>query len=54
MLFDECRSSANPAGITTVIIPEKNRKDIAKIPDDIKNGIEIHPVSDAEEVLKSA
>ena len=46
--------AAKQAGITTVIIPEKNRKDIAKIPDEIKNGIEIRPVSDAEEVLKIA
>jgi ATP-dependent Lon protease len=43
--------AAKQAGITTVIIPEKNRKDIAKIPDEIKNGIEIRPVSYAEEVL---
>jgi ATP-dependent Lon protease len=46
--------AAKQAGITTVIIPEKNRKDIAKIPDEIKNGINICPVSDAEEVLKIA
>ena len=34
--------------------PEKYRKDIAKISEEIKNGIEIRPVSDAEEVLKIA
>ena len=46
--------AAKQAGIVTVIIPEKNRKDIAKIPDEIKDGITILPVTEAEEVLRVA
>ncbi|MBY0517673.1 MAG: endopeptidase La [Bacteriovoracaceae bacterium] len=46
--------AAKQAGITTVICPEKNRKDLGKIPDEIKDGIEIHCVSEAEEVLRIA
>jgi len=46
--------AAKQAGITTVIIPEKNKKDLVKIPDEIKEGMEIRPVSEAEEVLRVA
>ena len=42
------------AGIKTVIIPEENVKDLAEIPDTLKNMLEIMPVSRAEEVLKIA
>ena len=41
-------------GIKTVIIPEENAKDLAEIPDNVKNNLEIHPVSQMEDVLKSA
>ena len=46
--------AAKQAGITTVICPEKNRKDLVKIPDEIKEGMEILCVSEAEEVLRTA
>ena len=46
--------AAKQAGITTVIIPEKNKKDLVKIPEEILNGIEIRPVTEAEEVLRVA
>lgn len=46
--------AAKQAGIQTVIIPEKNRKDLAKVPDEIKNGLNVHPVDEAEKVLKIA
>jgi ATP-dependent Lon protease len=42
------------AGIKTVIIPEENVKDLAEIPDSLKNALEISPVSRVEEVLKLA
>jgi ATP-dependent Lon protease len=42
------------AGIKTVIIPEENVKDLAEIPDKLKNELEIMPVSRVEEVLKIA
>jgi ATP-dependent Lon protease len=41
-------------GIKTVIIPSENEKDIAEIPDNVKKGLEIRPVSSMEEVLKIA
>ena len=46
--------AAKQAGITTIIIPEKNKKDLVKIPDEIKEGLEIIPTFEAEEVLKVA
>jgi ATP-dependent Lon protease len=42
------------AGIKTVIIPEENVKDLAEIPDKLKNQLEIMPVSRVDEVLKIA
>ena len=41
-------------GIKTVLIPYENEKDLADIPDNVKEGITIIPVSSAEEVLKHA
>ncbi len=41
-------------GIKTVLIPEENRKDLAEIPVNIKEGLEIIPVSHVDEVLAHA
>jgi ATP-dependent Lon protease len=41
-------------GITTVLIPEENEKDLADIPDNVKEGLEIIPVTHVSEVLKLA
>ncbi|ASP33029.1 MULTISPECIES: endopeptidase La [Stappiaceae] len=41
-------------GIKLVMIPEDNAKDLADIPDSVKNSLEIIPVSGMEEVLKNA
>jgi ATP-dependent Lon protease len=41
-------------GIKTVLIPEDNAKDLADIPDNVKSGMEIIPVSRVSEVLKHA
>jgi ATP-dependent Lon protease len=46
--------SALRGGIKTVLIPEENVKDLADIPDNVKNGLELIPVSRMEEVLKHA
>lgn len=46
--------AAKQAGIQTVIIPGQNKKDLVKIPDEIKGGLNIHPVDKAESVLKIA
>jgi ATP-dependent Lon protease len=42
------------AGLKTVIIPAENEKDLAEIPDNVKNNLTIVPVSNVEEVLKVA
>jgi ATP-dependent Lon protease len=41
-------------GLKTVIIPAENEKDLAEIPDNVKSGLQIRPVSSMEEVLKIA
>ena len=41
-------------GIKTVLIPEENEKDLAEIPDNVKDGLKIIPVSHVSEVLKEA
>jgi ATP-dependent Lon protease len=42
------------AGVTTVFIPKENEKDLADIPDNVKKGLSIHPVSHVDEVIASA
>ncbi|MEW5728972.1 MAG: endopeptidase La, partial [Pseudomonadota bacterium] len=41
-------------GLKTVLIPKDNEKDLAEIPDNVKKGLEIIPVSTADEVLAKA
>jgi ATP-dependent Lon protease len=41
-------------GLKKVLIPEENAKDLAEIPDAVKNGLEIVPVARMEEVLLHA
>ena len=41
-------------GIKTVLIPEENEKDLAEIPANIRDGLEIVPVSHVDEVLARA
>jgi len=41
-------------GIKKVLIPADNAKDLAEIPENVKSGLEIVPVSRMEEVLKQA
>jgi ATP-dependent Lon protease len=41
-------------GITTVLIPKDNEKDLAEIPDNVKRGLEIVPVTMVDEVLGHA
>lgn len=42
------------AGIKTVLIPQDNEKDLADIPDNVKNALKIIPVSNVDEVVKVA
>ncbi len=46
--------AAGRGGIKTVLIPEENVKDLAEIPDEIKNRLEIRPVRWIEQVLEAA
>ena len=42
------------AGIKTVLIPKDNEKDLAEIPDNVKSGLNIVPVSVVDEVISKA
>ena len=42
------------AGVTTVLIPEENARDLPEIPDNVKQGLKIIPVTHVSEVLKHA
>ena len=46
--------AAQRGGIKTVLIPEENTKDLAEIPDNIKNKLDIHPVKWIDQVLEMA
>ncbi|MBE1161191.1 endopeptidase La [Dyella acidiphila] len=46
--------AAHRGGITTVIIPDENRKDLADIPENITASLDIHPVRWIDEVLDIA
>ena len=41
-------------GLKTVLIPKDNAKDLADIPDNVKKGLNIIPVSNVDELLKHA
>ncbi|WP_226782346.1 endopeptidase La [Oceaniglobus trochenteri] len=41
-------------GIKTVLIPQENAKDLAEIPDNVKEGLKIIPVTHVSEVLEHA
>lgn len=42
------------SGVKTVLIPQENVKDLADIPENVKSGLEIIPVSNVDEVLARA
>jgi ATP-dependent Lon protease len=46
--------AAQRGGIKVVLIPEENTKDLAEIPDSIKNTLDIHPVKWIDQVLDMA
>src|SRR5947207_2406182 len=43
--------AAHAAGLTDVIIPERNRADLDDIPEDVRNEMSFHPVMSLDEVL---
>ena len=46
--------AAHRGGIKVVLIPEENTKDLAEIPENIKNRLDIHPVKWFDQVLELA
>ncbi len=43
--------AAHAAGLTEVIIPERNRSDLEDVPEDVREGMSFHPVMSMSEVL---
>ena len=46
--------AAHAAGLTDVIIPERNRADLDDIPEDVREEMRFHPVMSLDEVLELA
>jgi ATP-dependent Lon protease len=46
--------AAHRAGITTVLLPKENEKDLVELPDDVRAALEIRLVETADEVLQLA
>jgi ATP-dependent Lon protease len=46
--------AASRAGVKTVLIPEENEKDLADVPENILNKLEVIPLEHVDEVLKHA
>lgn len=46
--------AAHRAGITTVVIPQRNEPDLDDVPADILGTLEVHPVADVRQVLELA
>jgi ATP-dependent Lon protease len=46
--------AAHAAGITDIVIPERNRADLVDIPENVREDIAFHPVMSIDEVLSLA
>jgi ATP-dependent Lon protease len=46
--------AAHAAGLTEVILPERNRGDLEDVPDDVRAAMTFHPVMSIGEVLDAA
>ena len=46
--------AAHRAGITTVLIPQRNEPDLDDVPEDVRAELTVHPVSDVRQVLELA
>ncbi len=44
--------AAHRAGITTVVIPQRNEPDLDDVPAEILEALEVHPVADVRQVLE--
>jgi ATP-dependent Lon protease len=52
--FKQKALAANAAGLTEVIMPERNRGDLDEIPEEVRNQMSFHPVMTIREVLDRA
>ena len=46
--------AAHAAGLTDIIIPERNRADLDDVPENVRAGLEFHPVMSLDEVFELA
>jgi ATP-dependent Lon protease len=46
--------AAHRAGITTVLIPQRNEPDLDDVPAEVLGKLDVHPVSDVRQVLELA
>jgi ATP-dependent Lon protease len=46
--------AAHAAGLTDVVIPERNRADLEDVPDEVREALRFHPVLSIDEVLELA
>ncbi|HEU4393745.1 MAG TPA: endopeptidase La [Solirubrobacterales bacterium] len=46
--------AAHAAGLTEVVLPERNRGDLAEVPDEVAQAMSFHPVMSIEEVIERA
>ncbi|GAB3484782.1 endopeptidase La [Flexivirga lutea] len=46
--------AAQRAGLTTVFIPQRNEPDLDDVPDEVRNALDIRPVSDVAQILELA
>ncbi len=46
--------AAHAAGLTDVILPERNRGDLDEVPQDVRDQMTFHPVMSVDEVLRTA
>jgi ATP-dependent Lon protease len=52
--FKQKALAANAAGLTDVVLPERNRGDLDEIPEEVRNQMTFHPVMTVQEVLDRA
>ena len=46
--------AAHAAGLTDVVIPERNRADLEDVPEEVREAMSFHPVLSIDEVLELA
>jgi ATP-dependent Lon protease len=46
--------AAHAAGLTSIILPERNEPDLDEVPSDVRKHMQFHPVTSVDEVLALA